>query len=415
MALTARGLRIQLWSYNYDPEPTGIAPLSTAWARQMLARGHQVEVVAAHPHYPEPVWGSRSLPYRENRDGVSVLRLPLMVGRATTAARLRQELSFTAAQASVAPTLATPDVIVAVSPSFPAIAPAMVNARLRRIPLVLWIQDILPDGAAVTGIVDDGPVLRAARRFERAAYRAADHIIVISDSFVANLRAKGVPEHKLTRVYNWPTRPIGPLSAGLGDGGPPRVLCMGNVGHSQGLVEIVRAWERDPGVAAMDARLVIAGAGVALEDVRREVRSHRVELTGLLFAERLEEEMRRATLGAVTQRYDGVEFNVPSKLMNYLAVGLPVVGALREGSEAAGLIERAGAGWVRDSSRPEGFSQLAVEALGRPEELLRRGRAGLAFARDELAADRAAARSEAILHDVVDRHRRGAPRSALAA
>ena len=50
-------MRIQLWSYNYDPEPSGIAPLSGVWARAMQARGHEVEVIAAHPHYPEPQSG----------------------------------------------------------------------------------------------------------------------------------------------------------------------------------------------------------------------------------------------------------------------------------------------------------------------------------------------------------------------
>ena len=71
-----RRLTIQLWSYNFDPEPTGIGIVSTAWARGQRDLGHQVEVVAAHPHYPEPRWGTRLMPYREIRDGIDVLRLP---------------------------------------------------------------------------------------------------------------------------------------------------------------------------------------------------------------------------------------------------------------------------------------------------------------------------------------------------
>jgi len=31
-------VRIQLWSYNYDPEPTGIGPVSTAAARGLRDR-----------------------------------------------------------------------------------------------------------------------------------------------------------------------------------------------------------------------------------------------------------------------------------------------------------------------------------------------------------------------------------------
>ena len=161
MRAGGRPLEIQLWSYNYEPEPTGIGPVSAIWARLMRERGHQVQVVAAHPHYPEPRWGGRRTPYRERRDGVEILRLPLAVGRATTLERVRQELSFTAAQSLASPLLATPDVVVAVSPSFPALAPAMANARLRRRPWVLWLQDILPEGAASTGLVQPGKLLRA--------------------------------------------------------------------------------------------------------------------------------------------------------------------------------------------------------------------------------------------------------------
>src|SRR5207237_3915715 len=66
-------VRIQLWSYNYDPEPTGIGIVSTVWSRGLRERGHELEVVAAHPHYPEPRWGTRAVPYREVRDGIQVL------------------------------------------------------------------------------------------------------------------------------------------------------------------------------------------------------------------------------------------------------------------------------------------------------------------------------------------------------
>ncbi len=186
-------MRIQLWSYNYDPEPSGIAPLSTTMARALAARGHDVEVIAAHPHYPEPRWGSRLMPYRENRDGIAVLRLPIWIGRGTKVERIRQELSHVVALALAAPFLRRPDVILAVSPSFPALGVAMAAARLRRVPWVLWLQDILPDGATASGILKEGRLVDAARRFERAAYASASAIVVISDSFAENLAARGFP------------------------------------------------------------------------------------------------------------------------------------------------------------------------------------------------------------------------------
>jgi len=94
---------VQLWSYNYDPEPTGIGPVSKVLAEGLRSRGHHIEVVAAHPHYPVPRWGKRKLPYPR----------------------------------------------------------AVANARARRLPWLLWLHDILPDGAAATGIVESGFVPRS--------------------------------------------------------------------------------------------------------------------------------------------------------------------------------------------------------------------------------------------------------------
>src|SRR5690606_13023631 len=113
------------------------------WARALADRGHQVEVVAAHPHYPDPVWGSRLRPYLEIRDGIPVRRLPLYMGRERARDRLLQEASFLASLSLVAPFLDRPDAIVSTSPSFPALLPGIASSRLRRIPWFIWLQDIL--------------------------------------------------------------------------------------------------------------------------------------------------------------------------------------------------------------------------------------------------------------------------------
>ncbi len=382
-------MRIQLWSCNYEPEPMGIAPLSAIWAKTMAARGHEVEVVAAHPHYPQPDWGKRLLPYREMRDGIRVIRLPLIIGRKLKAQRLVQETSFMAAQTGALPFLGRPDLVVSVTPSFPALLPGLINSRAKRIPWLLWVQDILPDGAATTGYLEnDGLAYRLSRRLESAAYRAASHIVVLSGSFRTNLLSKGVPAGKISLAYNPATLPPGTGGVVRGEvPGPPRILCMGNIGKSQGLDQIVRAFEADPRLTEMGAELHLAGAGVAEDEVRAAIRTDRVKMLGVLGPEDLRAVIDRSHLGAVTQTYSGGEFNVPSKLMNYLSAGLPVVASVRPGSEAGRIVDEAGAGWVSDSSDLSGFTDSIVEAMADPAELTRRSLAGVSFARENLTPD----------------------------
>jgi len=394
-------MRIQLWSYNYDPEPSGIAPLSGVWARAMKARGHQVDVVAAHPHYPEPVWGRRLKPYREWRDGIRVLRLPLWAGRASAKQRIRQEASFATAMTLAAPTLGTPDAIIAVSPSFPALVPAMASARARRIPWILWLQDVLPDAALVSGILEEGAAIRMARRLEHAAYDSASRIVVISESFEENLRAKGVDPAKIVRSYNPASRPIldAPRDPEAADAAT--VLTMGNIGYSQNLVALTRAFEDSAELRDLGARFVMAGDGQAGADVRAAIRTDRVQVTGMLDSDALERELRRATVAVVTQGYEGVDFNVPSKLMNFMGYGIPTVASVRADSEVARIIRRSGGGWVTASSDPAQSATQIAAALRDPGARARRGQAALDYARSNFSPAQSAARFEAMLRDVV--------------
>lgn len=354
-------MKIQLWSYNYDPEPTGIAPVSRTWAQAMRDRGHEIHVIAAHPHYPEPQWDSRRHPYVETRDGIKVTRLPLWIGRENAKERMRQEASFAAWQTAYLPLLGGADAVVVVSPCFPALAPAILNRKLRRKPLVLWIQDILPDGAVSTGLMEEGRVISLARRLEMSAYSAADHIVVISDRFRENLLAKGVPPGKVTRIYNPATRPVRDTPKKWNEKEPPRVLVMGNIGYSQGLDQVVRAFEASPELERMGARLIITGSGVAEDEVRASIQTNRVEMLGLVSDERLDTELERASIGLVSQRSDFPEFNMPSKLMNYFAAGLPVVASVGMRSEVARVVEAWGTGSVSASNA---LKQLPATIVG---------------------------------------------------
>jgi colanic acid biosynthesis glycosyl transferase WcaI len=395
-------LRVQLWSYNYDPEPTGIGPVSTVWAQGLRDRGHEVQVVAAHPHYPGPYWGKRMRAYSEERDGIHVFRLPLWIGRESAMARYRQELTFMAAQFAALPGLASPDVLVSVSPSFPALLPAMVQVGVRRVPWVPWLHDILPDGAAATGFVDDGsPVLAAARRLERAAYRRADRLVVLSRAFVDNLVSKDVPRDKIELIYDPATRKPRAVPPMAERARPVRLLSMGNIGMSQGLAPLVAAFEGSDALRAADVDFVITGEGVCADDVRNEIRTDRVRMTGIVDDDRLEHELQQASIGFVSQLYEGSEFNIPSKIMNFMAYGLPVLAAVNPASEVARIVEESGAGWVVSSFESEEFPKLLAEILANPEEIEKRGFAARVHARRHFSQDGFASRFEETLLEVI--------------
>src|SRR4051794_38012818 len=146
-----RLMRVRLWSWNYTPEPTGMAPVAAAWSRAMAIRGHQVDVISAFPHYPSTLFRQRARPYRETIDGIAVTRLPLVIGHATPARRMLEETTYALSAAVASVSLRRVDVEVVVSPSFLALAVAASKRGLCGQAWVLWLQDLLPDAAATTG------------------------------------------------------------------------------------------------------------------------------------------------------------------------------------------------------------------------------------------------------------------------
>ena len=384
---------VQLWSANFAPEPTGIAPVSTVLAEALIERGWEVDVVANHPHYPDPRWGMRRWPYRQRRGEMKLLRLPLLVGRETAKQRLLQEMSIVSGYLAATPILGRPllrkpDVLLVVSPPFPALMAAVINGRLRGVPWVYWMHDLLPDGAVSTGLVDEGSkIMRASRWLERTAYEECASVAVLSQAFADNVLEKGVPPEKVDLIYDPATRPFPDLAADeIGaEKDPVKILSMGNIGLTQGLPPLVAAWERSDEIAKRGIKLVITGNGVAADDVQAEIRSDRVEYLGLVSDERLEEELRSATLALVSQSYTGAEFNLPSKIMNFMAYGLPIVAAVNPAGESARLTELADAGWVADSSEPDLFPRMVVSALDDADELRRKAQAARSYAEEHFS------------------------------
>ncbi|MFZ1155512.1 MAG: glycosyltransferase family 4 protein [Solirubrobacteraceae bacterium] len=394
-------MRIQLWSYNFEPEPIGIGPVSATWARAMVDRGHEVEVVAAHPHYPSPQWGTRLRPYRERRFGISVLRLPIWVGRGSTRERLRQEASFAAAQLAALPVLPRSDVVVSVSPCFFALGPAMLNVAVRRVPWVLWLQDLLPDAAAKTGLLSDGLALRAAQRYERAAYQTADEIVLISESHRRALLGKGVDEGKLHVITNPTTLPVRVQTKESVRGSTvPRILNMGNIGLSQGLAELVRTFEASSEMRRRQVEFRFAGDGVEVPALREEIRSDRVKVLGVI-PDTISDELEQATIGLVSQLPQTGEFNMPSRLMNFLGHGIPVLAVVGLDSEVARVVRESGGGWVIDATDPNDFPEAVAKILDQPSEIIDRGHAARMYADGHFSPAATAAEFELVLEDAV--------------
>jgi len=91
-------MQILIYSYNYHPEPIGIAPLMTELAEGLVKRGHQVRVITGMPNYPQRQIYDRyrgKLYVTEQKNGVTIQRSYLRIkSKPNLLDRLLLELSF---------------------------------------------------------------------------------------------------------------------------------------------------------------------------------------------------------------------------------------------------------------------------------------------------------------------------------
>jgi colanic acid biosynthesis glycosyl transferase WcaI len=127
-------------------------------------------------------------------------------------------------------------------------------------------------------------------------------------------------------------------------------------------------------------------------------------MPGVVDDERLERELHSAAIAFVSQQHDGAEFNIPSKIMNFMAYGRPVLAAVNPSGEVARIVKEADAGWVVDSSDPDSFPRKLAEILRAPAQIVERGRAAYEYAQRHFTQEGFAERFDDSLTEVVERH-----------
>lgn len=378
---------------NYAPEPTGISPYTTGMAEGLSRRGYRVRVITSYPHYP---WWRvpdehSGLPRRAESNGVTVTRLRHYIPRRPDSLRRALfEVSF--GLRALFARWGDPRVVVVVSPALLASRIVAARARLRRIPVITWVQDIYTLGV---GEASDGAGGRAVARIERGLADASDRVVVIHDRF-RRMFIEGVGTRTpVDVVRNWSHVPD------VGDAGRAEtrrrlgwrddevvVLHAGAMGAKQGLDNVVMA-AREATRRASRIRFVLLGDG--------NQRAHLESLGGdprLQFIDPLPDEQFLQALAAAdvllaNERPGLTEMSVPSKLTTYFATGLPVVAAVDASSTTHDEIAAAGAGPLVPAGDPAALVDAIERLADDPQAAAAHGAAGRAYRAAHLTPDAA--------------------------
>ena len=407
-------MHILIYSYNYHPEPIGIAPLMTELAEGLVKRGHKVRVITGMPNYPQREIYDE---YRgkwyvtEQINGVTIQRSYLRIkSKPNLVDRLLLELSFVFTSLPQAFKGGRPDVIILTVPPLLTTLPATIFGWLYNCPIVLNVQDILPDAAVRIGLLKNKWMIQTLAALEKFAYRTVHTISVIADGFRENLVNKGVPINKIVCIPNWVNvnfiQPIPKqnnywISSHQLDG-KFVVLYSGNIALTQGLETVIEA-----AVCLRHIReivFVIVGESIALQRLQEYCLlngADNVLLLPLQPREKLPEMLAASDVGLIVQKRNVISFNMPSKIPLLLASGRPIVGSVPATGTAAKAIKLSGGGIIVEPESPNAMAAAVHDLYTNPTLGTNLGNAGRQFAEENYSLEQALNRYEGLLSHIV--------------
>ena len=394
-----RRLNVTILGLNYAPEPTGNAPYTASLARGLADRGHAVHVLTAHPHYP--AWkiadGYGGWTRRSTDAAVHLTRMRHYVPRRPSALRrLFSEISF--GLRLVATRWHSPDVILLVSPGLISSAVAAVRIRLarRRIPHVVWVQDIYTLGITETG-TGGSRTAAAMSKLESWTLSKSSGVVAIHprfQDFIVN--RLGAQRESVEVIRNWTHLPPVPVIDRAAERerlgwGPNETIALhaGNQGQKQGLENVVEA-ARLADAEGAPVRFVLLGDG----NQRTRLAALARGIERIQFIDPLPDDEYQAALASadvlLVNELPGVAgMAVPSKLTSYFSTGLPVLAATDADGVTAGEIVASGGGMRVDAGVPKELLGGVLALREDPEAAAAAGERGLRYRTDVLGQDAA--------------------------
>lgn len=379
----------------YYPESWGGAQLPRDVTTFLARCKTRVEVICGSDRYT-PVDDTAEQDPRAA--GVVIRRIPRLLGGSARYCRALKQLWFYLACVPLLLFRRSPALFVTQT-NPPLVVPIVALAALvHRRPLVIIAQDIYPEVLFAHGMANrNGIPGRFLAAIFRWAYRRATKVVALGGVMAERLISKGVRQHRIAIISNWAT---GDLSVNRGEaddlrrewglGGLFVVLYSGNVGIAHD-VETPIAALRILLTHSEDIRLVVIGQGSRLADAKRAASragvSHAMQWHSWVPAARLPGTLGLADVALVTLRQGFEGLVVPSKLMGYMARGIPTV-YVGPYSDVEQVLNESGGGKCVRNGDAEGLCHHIRMLMSHHELAAATGAAALRYYQAHLSRDR---------------------------
>ena len=341
-------MKIGMLTQWFDPEP-GPASLPGVLARELVRRGHEVQVVTGFPNYPD---GKIYAGYSQRRfvdevvDGVAIRRVALYASHdASRIGRAANYGSFgLSASVSGVDCLRNADAVW-VSNSPITVAAPMSRLRRAGVPMLLHVLDLWPDNVSAAGMNAPGKAAAiidgGLHQVTGSMYRMADRVMTISPGIAEVLVSRGVPAAKIDYVPLWANEEFFYPTSGdeqrhtlAVHDQTVVVMYAGALGRTQRIDQLIRAACAMNTTGDPPLEVWIAGSGTeeaalhALAQNESTRSPTRIRFLGRVPMPEMATLMAAADIHFVGLNTEqGSHATMPSKVQSILASGKPIISA----------------------------------------------------------------------------------------
>ena len=370
--------------------------------QEMTARGHKVTVLTGLPNYPD---GHIFEDYKKNIDkfknynGAEIVRVPLIPRGKGKINLFLNYLSFALSATFIGAYKLRKikfNSILVYEPSPITVGiPAAFFRKIKRVPVIFWVQDIWPDTLKAVGVVKSKVVLNFIGLIVAFVYKNSDLILAQSKSFIPQIKKYTSNDKKIEYFPGW-AEPIfldfyniKPADEIVIEENSFNILFAGNIGEAQDFPAILKTVEllRE----SKKIKWYILGDGRSAKLVKNQIKEKNLDdnitMLGRFDLERVPSFFKHADVLLVCLKNEPIfSMTIPSKIQAYLCSGIPMIGMLN--GEGAELIKDNNAGFFSSSGDSVGLAEIIkkISAMSK-EELNVIGKNGKILSKNEFNRD----------------------------
>lgn len=368
-------MRVIYLCQHFPPE-TG-APQIRVYevSKELISRGHQVEVLTAFPHHPHGIipeeYKGKFYMY-EDWDGIPVHRSWIYPSpKGSFWKRLASYFSFTFSAFYSLMKAKPTDVIICNSPPLFLGITGYLGAKMKRAKFVFNVADIWPESAVELGILKNKSFIRLAEWLERFLYKKSWKIATATEGIKEYMIRKGKDEADVFLLPNGvntdtfkPITKDESLLSEIGIQGKKVFMYAGALGYAQGLDSVLEAAlllkDKQP-----DAHFLFVGDGQEREklvQMKEDLGLDNVTFYGSVPVSEMPRMFSIADFSVVSLRnielFKGAR---PSKIFPAISSGVPVLYC--GDGESAAILEEYNCGKIAPPENPEGIANTISELM----------------------------------------------------